>query len=385
MAKKNDTVPFGLHLPKKGKTYVYDFVYPPGGPRYSKSTRCRDYRDALKVAAKRFAEVEEAYKLHQRHPDAKPEMLVRVAFGRYYKEHGQSLSKPKEILSKLTKVALALGPDRFLSDLSANLLLQYRTERAKKVAPRTVNGDIIDLLRPFFKHARMWKVELGELGDRNFEWNQLKLETPSHRTRTYSKKEQSRLFDEMREDYEPIIRFALMTGLRKAAWFIKRSQIDWDNNVIFYKRKSKKANNVGVIAMTKAMRALLRAEIEKSGNGTEWVFTYEARRTFKGKVKGQRYPITYAGVSSYMNRLKAKPTVNLKDATLHDLRHTAATETLRASKNLVAVSMMLGHSDVSQTSRYTNLIVDDVAAALEARDALSHEFSHENGKQVREG
>lgn len=44
----------------------------------------------------------------------------------------------------------------------------------------------------------------------------------------------------------------------------------------------------------------------------------------------------------------------------HRLRHTAATELLRARYPLELVQKILGHSDVSQTLRYAKLVTDDV-------------------------
>ena len=52
---------------------------------------------------------------------------------------------------------------------------------------------------------------------------------------------------------------------------------------------------------------------------------------------------------------------------IHDLRHTAATEILRASKDLTATRDLLGHADVAQTEKYAHVIKDDVRRAMEAR------------------
>ena len=51
---------------------------------------------------------------------------------------------------------------------------------------------------------------------------------------------------------------------------------------------------------------------------------------------------------------------------LHDLRHTAATRTLRASQNLKAVQSMLGHAEIASTARYAHAMLEDVRAALDA-------------------
>jgi site-specific recombinase XerC len=48
---------------------------------------------------------------------------------------------------------------------------------------------------------------------------------------------------------------------------------------------------------------------------------------------------------------------------LHRLRHTAATEMLRAGYELEAVQKILGHSRIQQTLEYAELLDEDVLAA----------------------
>ncbi|EDL50346.1 phage integrase [Erythrobacter sp. SD-21] len=147
---------------------------------------------------------------------------------------------------------------------------------------------------------------------------------------------------------------------------IKKDQIDFEKGLIIYDKKSKFENDFGFIPITEDVERLLRNELRKSPSDCEHVFTFRAKRTFNGKVRGRRYPITYEGFKSEMGR--AVQRAGLKDwRRIHDLRHTAATELLRASKDLTATRDLLGHSDVSQTERYAHVISDDVRKAMEAR------------------
>lgn len=52
----------------------------------------------------------------------------------------------------------------------------------------------------------------------------------------------------------------------------------------------------------------------------------------------------------------------------HRLRHTCATERLRAGMSLEMLQKFLGHSDISMTQRYTQLLRDDVHKASERVD-----------------
>ena len=74
------------------------------------------------------------------------------------------------------------------------------------------------------------------------------------------------------------------------------------------------------------------------------------------------------------------------DFRIHDLRHTGATRTLRASKNLRAVQEMLGHADIKTTMRYAHALVDDVAEAMTARvvDEAARRSAHESRIKSRE-
>ena len=172
-----------------------------------------------------------------------------------------------------------------------------------------------------------------------------------------------RLLRALRRDYRPIIQFALVTGLRRAALLLKRAQLDWDNMILHYPKKSKYTGDIGWLPITPPMAKILLREIAKGGDDTELVFTYQCQRSRGDRAKGKRYPITPAGLKEAM--VDAVKASGLKDwRLLHDLRHTAATRTLRSSQNLAAVQQMLGHSDIGQTSRYAHVLLEDVRLAM---------------------
>ena len=138
--------------------------------------------------------------------------------------------------------------------------------------------------------------------------------------------------------------------------------MDWVNGVISYTKKSKHTGDLGWLPITKEIAAILRKEWE---HHDEFVFTYICQRTHKGRIKGVRYPITYHGLTTAAQRAVKK--AGLTDwRMIHDLRHTAATNTLRRSRNLAAVQGMLGHSDITQTQKYAHVLLDDVREAMES-------------------
>ena len=112
------------------------------------------------------------------------------------------------------------------------------------------------------------------------------------------------------------------------------------------------------------------------------VFTYLCRRTrtcdtsHRKFVRGRRYPITYNGLSTALRRSFAR--AGIADFRLHDLRHTSATCTLRATGNLKLVQKLLNHSALSVTEKYAHADLDDLRQAMvetAADDAARREKS----------
>ena len=71
-----------------------------------------------------------------------------------------------------------------------------------------------------------------------------------------------------------------------------------------------------------------------------------------------------------MNWIKHSFTTSCKRAKIeglrfHDLRHTAATRMVESGANIVAISKILGHSDIKTTMRYTHP-EDSLKEALES-------------------
>lgn len=60
----------------------------------------------------------------------------------------------------------------------------------------------------------------------------------------------------------------------------------------------------------------------------------------------------------------ARAKVGLSHVTIHDLRHSAASEMVNAGVNLYSVGQVLGHRDSRSTQRYSHLTADTLAAAV---------------------
>jgi integrase len=110
------------------------------------------------------------------------------------------------------------------------------------------------------------------------------------------------------------------------------------------------------------------------GHHPEAVFTYVCRRPRAGHRKGERLPLTFAGVKSEWQALRKRACV--KGFRFHDVRHDFATKLLRKTGNLKLVSRALNHSDVKTTMRYAHVMPSELADALQDL-SLSRQKSHE--------
>ncbi len=354
-----ENLPYGLHIPTGKPNYKYDFRV--RGVRYSRSVKTANKREAIRLASQAHAKIEagETTKIERE------EITLRQFFGRFFEEAGKHEKNAATIKGQCKRLARRLGPNKLLSKLTVNDLLKYQQKRREEVAPRTVNGELVDLMRRAIKRAKHWNVERGELASPDFEWTDLQLEAPPDRNRHASRDEQARLLRSLRKDYRPLVLFALLTGLRRSALLVKKDQIDWVGRRIRYQKKSKKTNDTAWLPMTPRIERLIRHQCSLAPE-SEFVFTYKAWKTLGGREKGRRYPITYSGMAGQMKQAVKK--AGLKDWRLfHDLRHTAATETLKASKDIMSVRDMLAHSTVRQTEKYAHVLDEDVRSAMTHR------------------
>ena len=159
-----------------------------------------------------------------------------------------------------------------------------------------------------------------------------------------------------------MLELAYSSGLRVSELCnLRESDIDYSGRVIRVKGKGEKTRLVPVgvpaIEAINAYRAR-RAELLKGGTCPELFVTRRgkkmSRKTFWFNIKkyGQK-----AGIDAHV-----KP---------HAMRHSFATHMLRNGANLFSIKEMLGHSDLSTTQIYTQLVRDDIANEYSAKHPRS--------------
>jgi site-specific recombinase XerD len=302
-------------------------------------------------------------------------MTLERACVRWWDEVEQYTAET-DLKDALEWVCAQIGPRRLLHDIRNDDVAITVAERRKAkvkagrddkgtqltrpVSARTVNRTVTKLLRRVMNRARdSWDIVVIRMP----EWGKHLLKEKKRPIREITLDEEDRIEDVDREGYRAIREFATLTGLRLREVLLTWPQVDFDNALI---RLVAKGDVPRIVPLSRRAYAILWAE---RGRHSESVFTFVAARTracpHSGQkyVRGQRYPITYFGLTSHRRRSWPKAGVN---ARWHDLRHTAGMRTLRATGNLKAVQNLLGHSDIATTSKfYVDALVDDVRATME--------------------
>ncbi|MCP4289322.1 MAG: site-specific integrase [Gammaproteobacteria bacterium] len=151
--------------------------------------------------------------------------------------------------------------------------------------------------------------------------------------------------------------FAQASGLRLRECLLHWSEVDWEAGQI---KKTGKGGRKVVVPITPSIKRILWP---LWGHHDVMVFTYVAARTQNGRVKGQRYPVTFNGLKTQWKRIRAQ--ANVENFRFHDFRHNFASKLLRQTGNLKLVQKALNHADIKTTVRYAHVLDDELRAALE--------------------
>jgi integrase len=352
-----------VYKPRKSPYYHYDFQV--RGVRFTGSTERAAKREAEAIERSKRDEARVQVKalVAQEHAP----LTFAVAAARYYLQVGEHLrgDGPRNCMWSITWLEREIGPHTRLSAIDDGLVAQLvAIRRGQGVAPATVNRSMTEPLRKILNRAReVWGQIVNKI-----DWKRHMLAEPKERVRVLSLAEEERLFQHLREDYRPLVSFALMGGCRmceivpgKEFPGLKWKDVDWAAQTITLFGKGRV---VATIPISAGIRELL---FPLQGQHPEFVFAYVAQRRSGGlrsRTRGARYPITREGLKTEWRRSKLD--AKLIDYRFHDNRHTAATDVLRATGNLKIVMKLLRHADVTTTAKYAHAMDDDVRQALDA-------------------
>jgi integrase len=349
-------MPKWLYQPKGSPYLHYEFVL--NGRRFFGSTKTGKL-----ALARRFVERIRAEAIAGTLERRRPEMTVDHAFGRWFTEHGRHLKEADNFEARLGRLLDHLGKDTLLSEIGSDELAGYVARRRADFSPVTVNHDL-RTLRRVLRRARLWKVALPA----GIEWRDLFLPEPPPRDRHLSTDEEARLLAELPPDLAVLVRFAILTGARLDS-LLRLRWVDVDvaaSRLVLQDVKSIRPGEKHALPITAELRALLGGW---RGQHPVFVFTYLCERTTrdrKGGVRqaGTRYPFSSTGWRRKWKRALAA--AGIADLRFHDTRHTAGTRITKATGNLRVTQRTLGHRNITTTQRYAHVLLEDVAAGIEA-------------------
>lgn len=175
-----------------------------------------------------------------------------------------------------------------------------------------------------------------------------KPETPPSRTRVLSEPEKERLFDVLKPRFKNsnqwilfIVQFALETAMRQGE-ILALSWADIDlNKRTAHLETTKNGDRRTVPLSTRAIQILQTIP-----------------RSLDGRVFPMHRPALCANFESACKRAK------IKDLHFHDLRHTAITNMASKFSNILELSAVTGHRQLSMLKKYYHPRAEDLALKL---------------------
>lgn len=345
-----------VYRPKGSPYFHFDFQFK--GKRYCGSTGQVSRRAA------------EQYEGRERQKAAlptlaKPPITLDEACGlrQDYLEGRPSWSTVKPML----KALLSIGAGKLLADIHQMDLMRHFAKRRNGRKDSSVNREIEEA-RAVWRGAAKARFDIGEMPD----WGALLFDIPEAPPRELSWAEEDKLLPKIRDDLVDACTMALRSGWRKREVLSLRwADVDFANAEAVTRIKG---GDIRRRALTAEMIVLI-ANQPKVG---PFVFTYVCQKTKSryhdkwgrlqpARQKGGRYPLTATVLRGPW--VAAKTAAGIEDFRFHDLRHTAGTRTLRATKNIALVKRALEHRSIKSTLRYAHVLNDDVREGLNAANS----------------
>lgn len=353
----------GITVYKPKGSAVYHCRISIDGERKSKATGHTDKRDA-EAWARRW----KAHRMKQ--AEAKAEnptghLGLLAAVDRFMEEKGDDLVNAEGVEHFFDRLVDDIGEDtplvaidaRMVSAIIAKRRKEYRWGRpeAGLVSPLYVQRAVVDRLQSLCTLAKKdWSVKLPNEPD----WSSYYVDI-KRRTKTMSLAEEVAIFA-VAGDLAPLLRFTLLTGLRREDALIEWSQVDWESRLIKVRVKNDVAHSIRI---TEGIRSVLESVW---GHHDRYVFTstHESR-----KRAGKRVPVDYKSFGYFFEKVCGRAGVS--GLTIHDLRRTAGERMFLATGNLYKVSKFLGHANVGVTAKfYVYLDLDQVEEGQQAMEEM---------------
>ncbi len=223
------------------------------------------------------------------------------------------------------------------------------------VGPSTVRKDLT-VLGTMFKRAVRWGVlETNPAADLE------KPREPKHRERYLSREEYGRLRDAAPPWLRPMLRLAVVTGLRlKELVGLRWNEIDHEAALLHISEDNKTATP-RAIPMGQVVRDVLAGQVRRLRD--PHVFLDSA---------GKPYTSTKARNAISKATRALMKAQEIEGASFHTLRHTAGSWAGQAGESGLMIARFLGHATATITERYIHLNPDHFRGIVSALDTAEH-------------
>ena len=312
-----------MALKLRGGIYWIDVML--NGVRIRESLKTGDKKEAQKAHDIRRGEFWRQGVLKE-----KPSVTVNQAFDRWLLEKSHKKSIETDRL-RIEVLRPKIGSMK-LSALTRDVVERHATGNA----PATRNR-YRALMRAILRAA-----------ERDWEWLDkapiIKAEVENNERKTFITREQAdRLIAELPEHYRPAVRFALLTGLRKANVLgLRWSAVNLEAGTVVVAAEEAKGKRKIIVPLNASAKALL-----------------EAMPSREGKV----FAVTSITEAAWK---RACARAGITDFRFHDLRHTWASWHAMAGTPAQVLQELGGWQSYSMVERYVTFAPSHLAAAAEA-------------------
>jgi len=322
----------------------YFDITPAGGTRQRRSTGTADKAEARII--------ESQARLAATQAKAQPKRWrVRHLLGAYWEGHAKHKPSAATLFYPLQALADTLGPNTFVADITAAMLVRYVATRrigkpgldaaGKPVARLRANSSINRELA-ILRAAMNFAADVHQQPVPRIKWSAVRLKEPPGRVRALTFADYQRLIDACPDDeLRLMVAIACASGLRRE----NVRQITWERIDLVDGRISV------IVKGGKNFQARL------SGAPLEQLRRHAAS-ALAAIPQGQ--PRQLGGLAfakpNWRRRWEAaRAASGLQDFRWHDLRHTFATWARKAGVDLGDIKDAMGHQSIQMTMRYAHI------------------------------
>lgn len=361
-----------VYKPAKSRFYHYDFQYQ--GRRFHGSTGQEARRAAEEVERRR----RRSASLHELDISEIP--TLHQAASAWWLERGKHLRTADDVWRRIATNLRLIGKDTLVTEIDQSMIAgairkrrqesftrsKAKDARRHPIAPATVNGDLVTLLRRVLRHAaRDSRVKLPVIN-----WGELRLPEPEPYFRLYTPAQR----EAWRQECDDVARFALdlllTYGLRFGELYFPPEAFhpaegDTEDDVPFLAIEKRKRQMM-VLPLRSDDARRIAARVSRAiaaGIPSIWI-----EQTARGKL-------VEVGYQALISRLRtaARRAGLTMPMVIHGTRHHAGTMILKRTQNLKAAQQLLGHVSIASTMRYAHVMTRDLKAALELESRNSPE------------